>query len=162
MLIRVDLHDCKHYNVPSLASVCSAGHCSGDNAFGAPRIQHHSADSKQDIQARLKSFWCCCAAIWVSPCVQIVISLRLLQQHDDLQIHCREEGVRAFWRGNGTNVIRIFPYSAVQFSTNDACKRIMASKVSPFTLILSLCNDPFLPCIPCSGAYFGVMAASFC
>ena len=49
---------------------------------------------------------------------------------------CREEGVRAFWRGNGTNVIRIFPYSAVQFSTNDACKRIMASKVSLLTLCL--------------------------
>ena len=44
---------------------------------------------------------------------------------------CREEGVRAFWRGNGTNVIRIFPYSAVQFSTNDAVKRLLASQVGP-------------------------------
>ena len=44
---------------------------------------------------------------------------------------CREEGVRAFWRGNGTNVLRIFPYSAVQFSTNDAVKRLLASQVCP-------------------------------
>ena len=39
--------------------------------------------------------------------------------------------MRAFWRGNGTNVIRIFPYSAVQFSTNDAVKRLLASQVGP-------------------------------
>ena len=26
----------------------------------------------------------------------------------------REEGVRAFWKGNGVNIIRIFPYSAAQ------------------------------------------------
>ena len=41
----------------------------------------------------------------------------------------REEGIRAFWKGNGTNVIRIFPYSAVQFSTNDHLKRLLATKV---------------------------------
>ena len=45
--------------------------------------------------------------------------------------------MRAFWRGNGTNVVRIFPYSAVQFSTNDACKRLLASPVGvlPSSLI---------------------------
>ena len=42
---------------------------------------------------------------------------------------CREEGVRAFWKGNGTNVVRIFPYSAVQFSANEHCLRFLASKV---------------------------------
>lgn len=30
----------------------------------------------------------------------------------------REEGWRGFFRGNGTNCIRIVPYSAVQFGTN--------------------------------------------
>ena len=52
--------------------------------------------------------------------------------------------MRAFWRGNGTNVVRIFPYSAVQFSMNDACKRLLASQVG------------FLPSFP---ALYGVRSA---
>lgn len=39
----------------------------------------------------------------------------------------REEGVRAFWKGNGTNIIRIFPYSAGQLMANDQYKRLLAS-----------------------------------
>lgn len=42
---------------------------------------------------------------------------------------CREEGLRAFWKGNGTNVVRIFPYSAVQFSANEQYKALLASEV---------------------------------
>lgn len=38
----------------------------------------------------------------------------------------REEGVRAFWKGNGTNIIRIFPYSAAQLAANDQYKRLVA------------------------------------
>lgn len=38
--------------------------------------------------------------------------------------------MRAFWKGNGTNVVRIFPYSAVQFSANEHCLRFFASKVN--------------------------------
>ena len=30
-----------------------------------------------------------------------------------------EEGVLAFWKGNGTNVVRVFPYSACQLMAND-------------------------------------------
>ena len=40
---------------------------------------------------------------------------------------CREEGVAAFWKGNGTNIIRIFPYSAAQLSANDFYKRMLAT-----------------------------------
>ena len=39
---------------------------------------------------------------------------------------CREEGLLAFWKGNGTNIIRIFPYSAAQLSANDFYKRVLA------------------------------------
>lgn len=39
----------------------------------------------------------------------------------------REEGVAAFWKGNGTNIIRIFPYSAAQLMSNDQYKRVLAN-----------------------------------
>jgi solute carrier family 25 phosphate transporter 23/24/25/41 len=37
-----------------------------------------------------------------------------------------EEGPRSFWKGNGVNVIRIFPYSAAQLASNDTFKRLLA------------------------------------
>jgi solute carrier family 25 (mitochondrial phosphate transporter), member 23/24/25/41 len=37
----------------------------------------------------------------------------------------REEGLLAFWKGNGANVIRIFPYSAAQLAANDTYKRLL-------------------------------------
>ncbi len=40
----------------------------------------------------------------------------------------REEGLLAFWKGNGANVIRIFPYSAAQLAANDTYKRLLAPK----------------------------------
>ena len=36
-----------------------------------------------------------------------------------------EEGVIAFWKGNFTNVVRIFPYSATQLMANDLYKRVL-------------------------------------
>jgi len=42
-----------------------------------------------------------------------------------LQIY-REEGLLAFWKGNGTNVIRVAPYAAAQLSSNDFYKRMLA------------------------------------
>lgn len=42
----------------------------------------------------------------------------------------REEGLRAFWKGNGTNVIRVAPYAAAQLSSNDFYKRILAGAQS--------------------------------
>ena len=39
----------------------------------------------------------------------------------------REEGWRGFMRGNGTNCIRIVPYSAVQFSSYNFYKRVCMS-----------------------------------
>ena len=42
---------------------------------------------------------------------------------------CREEGVRAFWKGNGVQMVRIFPYSAGQLTSNDMYKRLLATQV---------------------------------
>ena len=42
----------------------------------------------------------------------------------------REEGVRAFWKGNGVQILRIFPYSAGQLMTNDLYKRLLATQAS--------------------------------
>lgn len=36
-----------------------------------------------------------------------------------------EEGVLGFFRGNGTNIVRIIPYSAVQFATYETVKRLL-------------------------------------
>ena len=46
----------------------------------------------------------------------------------------REEGVRAFWKGNGTNIIRIFPYSAGQLTSNDQYKRLLAGADGELTV----------------------------
>ena len=45
----------------------------------------------------------------------------------------REEGVRGYFKGNGTNVMRIVPYVAVQFASYEEYK-----KVNTHTLSLSL------------------------
>jgi len=46
----------------------------------------------------------------------------------------REEGITAFWKGNGVNVIRIFPYSAAQLASNDSYKRLLADENQELTV----------------------------
>lgn len=46
----------------------------------------------------------------------------------------REEGIHAFWKGNGTNIIRIFPYSAAQLASNDQYKRLLAREDGELTV----------------------------
>ena len=36
----------------------------------------------------------------------------------------REEGVRGYFKGNGTNVVRIIPYVAVQFAAYEEFKKV--------------------------------------
>ena len=48
----------------------------------------------------------------------IVSSLRLIG---------REEGVWGYFKGNGTNVIRIVPYVAVQFAAYEEFKKVCPS-----------------------------------
>uniref|UniRef100_A0A061SE49 Solute carrier family 25 (Mitochondrial phosphate transporter), member 23/24/25/41 n=1 Tax=Tetraselmis sp. GSL018 TaxID=582737 RepID=A0A061SE49_9CHLO len=46
----------------------------------------------------------------------------------------REEGALAFWKGNGTNIIRIFPYSAAQLAANDQYKRVFCTQEGELTV----------------------------
>eukprot|EP00798_Chlamydomonas_sp_ICE-L_P016047 gene16047-22183_t len=46
----------------------------------------------------------------------------------------REEGFLAFWKGNGVNIIRIFPYSASQLAANDFYKAHLADANHELTL----------------------------
>mmetsp|Transcript_30550 Transcript_30550/g.58845 ORF Transcript_30550/g.58845 Transcript_30550/m.58845 type:complete len:343 (+) Transcript_30550:191-1219(+) len=45
-----------------------------------------------------------------------------------------EEGLLAFWKGNGTNLVRIIPYSSVQLSANDFYKRQLANEAGELSL----------------------------
>ena len=51
--------------------------------------------------------------------------------HKALMKMWREEGFRGFMAGNGTNCIRIIPYSAVQFGSYNLYKRV--SSISHFS-----------------------------
>merc|ERR1711920_457105 len=50
----------------------------------------------------------------------------------------REEGFFSFWRGNLTNIIRVFPYSAAQLMANDAYKRQAAVLYGDTNLPISI------------------------
>ena len=41
----------------------------------------------------------------------------------------REEGVRGYFKGNGTNVVRIIPYVAVQFAAYEEFKKVCNTSV---------------------------------
>ncbi|CAI7909402.1 unnamed protein product [Closterium sp. NIES-54] len=46
----------------------------------------------------------------------------------------REEGIRAFWKGNGLNIVRIFPYSASQFTSHEQYKILLAGPSGQLTV----------------------------
>uniref|UniRef100_A0A7S3UGU9 Mitochondrial carrier protein n=1 Tax=Picocystis salinarum TaxID=88271 RepID=A0A7S3UGU9_9CHLO len=50
----------------------------------------------------------------------------------------KEEGIKAYWKGNGTNIIRIFPYSAAQLMSNDQYKRILADDSGNLSVVKRL------------------------
>lgn len=51
----------------------------------------------------------------------------------------REEGILAFWRGNGVNVIRVAPYAAAQLSSNDFYKKMLTPADGKLGLKERLC-----------------------
>jgi solute carrier family 25 (mitochondrial phosphate transporter), member 23/24/25/41 len=73
----------------------------------------------------------------------------------------REEGVRAFWKGNGVNVARVLPYSSIQLASNDAFKRALARcsrRMSPSDEEKG--NALSVPMRLLAGACAGMMATS--
>jgi hypothetical protein len=52
----------------------------------------------------------------------------------------REEGFRGFMAGNGTNCVRIVPYSAVQFGSYNFYKRVCNAPKSLFSWSWSLAD----------------------
>jgi solute carrier family 25 (mitochondrial phosphate transporter), member 23/24/25/41 len=55
-----------------------------------------------------------------------------------LMLMYKEEGIRAYWKGNGTNVARIAPYSAIQFLAFDAYKKLLVPAGSKGSVGLTL------------------------
>ena len=51
-----------------------------------------------------------------------------LRIKDAFSYMLREGGVRGLWRGNGINVIKIAPESAVKFAAYDMFKRLIRGK----------------------------------
>ncbi len=52
----------------------------------------------------------------------------------------RQEGVLGMFKGNGTNVIRIFPYSAVQFASYEMAKKVKGESTTSH-LLFRYCYD---------------------
>lgn len=50
-----------------------------------------------------------------------------MNSSDAMPCLCREEGIAAFWKGSVPQLIRIFPYSAAQLTSNDLYKRHLAA-----------------------------------
>ena len=65
----------------------------------------------------------------------------------------REEGIRSYWKGNGTNVVRIAPFSAIQFVSFDFYKSIIIGD--------DPANAGFFKTFG-SGALTGMTAATIC
>jgi len=69
----------------------------------------------------------------VSPLERLKILYQVQSSHDvkykgiwnSLRTIGREEGIGGYFKGNGTNVIRMFPYSAVQFAAYEQFKKAM-------------------------------------
>jgi solute carrier family 25 phosphate transporter 23/24/25/41 len=44
----------------------------------------------------------------------------------------RQEGLKGYFKGNGTNIIRIVPYSAIQFASYEQYKKVRTGRVVGF------------------------------
>ncbi len=50
----------------------------------------------------------------------------------------REEGIIGYFKGNGTNVVRIVPYVAVQFAAYEEFKKVGMVKYTVLALLCAL------------------------
>lgn len=65
----------------------------------------------------------------------------------------REEGVRGYFKGNGTNLARIVPYEALKFAAYEECKKLLHIPADPRA------QSPLKRL--CAGAMAGVIATVF-
>jgi hypothetical protein len=54
----------------------------------------------------------------------------------------REEGIRAFWKGNGVTIVHRLPYSAISFYAYEKYKRVSAfcMTCNQYKLFEAICN----------------------
>ena len=64
----------------------------------------------------------------------------------------REGGVKGLWRGNGLNVIKIAPESALKFGAYDEIKRHIKAGGRLFNLLLLSIEQPVFFCLFFSSA----------
>ena len=57
-------------------------------------------------------------------CGSLLILLKTFSVSQAMRIIYKEEGVKGYFKGNGTNCVRIFPASAIQFLCYDYYKRV--------------------------------------
>ena len=76
----------------------------------------------------------------------------------------REEGLRSYWKGNGTNVVRIAPFSAIQFCSFDLYKRrLLPSSSAAGTGTGSQAQVQLSPLRTfAAGALTGITASTLC
>jgi len=65
-------------------------------------------------------------------------SIRYKGIFHSLKIILKEEGIIGYFKGNGTNIIRIFPYSSVQFASYEKFVKLLKSGSDELTPILRL------------------------
>lgn len=53
----------------------------------------------------------------------------------------KQDGWRGYFKGNGTNILRIVPYSAIQFASYEKYKKVSPFFISLFLLTYSLFFD---------------------
>jgi len=72
---------------------------------------------------------------------------------NSLKIILKEEGMMGYFKGNGTNVIRIVPYSAVQFASYEWCAKFLRPETGELTPVLRLAAGAFAGCISVTATY---------
>ena len=53
---------------------------------------------------------------------------RIAEARNLLRIIYADGGLSAFWRGNGVNIVKIIPESAIRFYVFESCKRFLKTR----------------------------------
>lgn len=112
-------------------------------------LEKNKLQSYNELTVTLKRFLCGGVAGAVSrTCVAPIDRVKILKQTQFIQeggknkygsmlqtfqTVLKEEGVRGLWRGNVTNVLRVMPYSACQFTSYDVFKSKMVGEDGKLT-----------------------------